>query len=99
MDKKFWKATGIRCLRSFLSVILGARTGNVLITEIDWKVTLIAAISATFWIFIACIIAGLPEVDYEKHIHMSKEEPEDSEVEDYEVFDYGDGEEFVDGEE
>ena len=80
MTKEFWKATGIRCLRSFLSVILGARTGNVLITEIDWKVTLIAAISATFWIFIACIIAGLPEVEYKQHVYMSAEEPEDSEV-------------------
>lgn len=81
MNKQFWKATGIRCLRSFLSVILGARTGNVLITEIDWKVTLIAAISATFWIFIACIIAGLPEVEYQQHIYMSADEPEDSWIE------------------
>ena len=80
MNREFWKATGIRCLRSFISVILGARTGDALITEIDWKVTLIAAASATFWIFLACILAGLPEVDYKKHIYMSAEEPEDSEV-------------------
>lgn len=78
MSKDFWKATGIRCLRSFLSVILGARTGNVLITEIDWKVTLIAAISATFWIFIACIIAGLPEVNYKLNIDMNIPEPDGS---------------------
>ena len=80
-DKAFWKATGIRCLRSFISVILGARTGDALITEIDWKVTLIAAASATFWIFLACLLAGLPEVEYAEHIYMSAEEPSDSYIE------------------
>jgi hypothetical protein len=28
------------------------------------------------------IATGLPEVDYAEHIYMSKEEPEDSEVDD-----------------
>lgn len=63
MDKEFWKATGIRCLRSFLSVIIGAQSVNMLLTEIDWEATLLAAVSTTFWIFLACIYAGLPEVD------------------------------------
>lgn len=63
MDKEFWKATGIRCLRSFISVVMGAQSVNLLLTEIDWKATLLAAISTTFWIFLACIYAGLPEVD------------------------------------
>lgn len=62
-NKTWWKATGIRCLRSFLSVILGAQSANVLITDIDWKTTILAALTTTFWIFIACVIAGLPEVD------------------------------------
>lgn len=68
-SKAFWKATAIRCLRSFLSVILGAQSANLLITEIDWKTTLIAAATATFWIFIACIMAGLPEVRLEKTLY------------------------------
>ena len=63
MDKEFWKATGIRCLRSFISVIIGAQSVSLLLTEIDWKATLLAAASTTFWIFLACIYAGLPEVD------------------------------------
>lgn len=62
MTKEFWKATGVRCLRTFITTIMGVWTGGTLITEIDWKTTLVAAISATVYIFLACILAGLPEV-------------------------------------
>ena len=99
MDRKFWEATGIRALRTFLQVILAVWTAGQLITEVDWKLVLLSAFSSAVYSVLTSILTGLPEVDYEKHIHMSKDEPEDSEVEDYEVFDYGDGEEFVDGEE
>lgn len=99
MDRKFWEATGIRAIRTFLQVVLAVWTAGTLITEVDWKMLLLSAVSASIYSVLTSILTGLPEVDYEKHIHMSKEEPEDSEVEDYEVFDYGDGEEFVDGEE
>lgn len=99
MDKKFWEATAIRALRTFLQVILAVWTAGQLITEVDWKLVLLSAFSSAVYSVLTSILTGLPEVDYEKHIHMSKDEPEDSEVEDYEVFDYGDGEEFVDGEE
>ena len=99
MDKQFWKATAIRAIRTFLQVVLAVWTAGTLITEVDWKMLLLSAVSASIYSVLTSILTGLPEVDYEKHIHMSKEEPDDSEVEDYEVFDYGDGEEFVDGEE
>ena len=89
-SKVFWKATGIRCARSFISVILGAQAGGNLITEIDWKATLILATSTTFYIFLACILAGLPEVKQAELIYMDAEEPVDSWINDYEIFDYGD---------
>lgn len=62
MNKEFWKATAIRCARSFISVIMGVWTVDTLVTEIDWKATLLAAFSTTFYIFLACLLAGLPEV-------------------------------------
>ena len=62
MSKEFWKATGVRCLRTFLTTILGVWTGGQLITEVDWKFTFISAISTTAYIFITCVLAGLPEV-------------------------------------
>ena len=83
MNKEFWKATGIRCLRSFLSVILGAQTGNLtLITDIDWRSTLIAAVSTTFWILIACILAGLPEVNAAATIYALENAPDGDDEED-----------------
>lgn len=77
MDKIFWKATGIRCLRTFLTTILGVWTAGTLITEIDWKATLLAAFSTTVYIFIVCIVGGLPEV---KNTYQYYDEPIDSEV-------------------
>ena len=78
MDKTFWKATAIRLVRTFLTTILGVFTADKLITDVDWRAALLAAFSATFYIFILCVVNGLPEVEYAEHIHMSHEEPEDS---------------------
>lgn len=60
--KQWVKAVAVRCLRTFLSTILGVWTAGTLITDIDWKTTLLAAASSTVYIFIACIVADLPEV-------------------------------------
>lgn len=57
------RATSIRCARTFFTTILGVFTADTLITEIDWPSALLAAISATVYILILCIVAGLPEVD------------------------------------
>ncbi len=80
MDKLFWKATLIRCIRTFLTTVLGVWTAGTLITDVDWKATLIGALSATIYIFIACIVGGLPEVKKERHLYQYYDEPEDSEV-------------------
>ena len=57
------RATAIRCARTFFTTILGVFTADTLITEIDWPSALLAAVSATVYILILCIVAGLPEVD------------------------------------
>ena len=62
-NSKFIKHTAIRCGRTFLTSILGVWTAGTLITQIDWKVTLISAASSTGYIFLICLIGGLPEVD------------------------------------
>lgn len=82
MDKLFWKATGIRCLRTFLTTILGVWTADTFITDIDWKATLLSAFSTTVYIFIACIVGGLPEVKARQSLYQYHDEPEDSEVDD-----------------
>lgn len=80
--KAFWKATLIRCIRTFLTAILGVWTAGTLITEIDWKSTLLAAFSTTVYIFILCIVRGLPEVKNDEYLYMNADEPTDSEVDD-----------------
>lgn len=85
----FWKATAIRCARSFLSVILGAWTGDKLFTDIDWRATLIVAFSTTFYIFLACLYAGLPEVKLNQTLYDLDNVPDEEEDDDIE--EVGDG--------
>ena len=91
MNKDFWKATGIRCLRTFLTTILGCWTAGQMITEVDWKETLIAAASSTMYIFILCVLAGIPEVpschemtDAEAQAWIERDPELQSELEEYE---------------
>lgn len=67
MTKHNWRewlrATAIRCIRTFITTILGVYTAGTIITDIDWPTTLLAAASATVYILLLCIVAGLPEVD------------------------------------
>ena len=63
MDKEFWKAAGIRALRTFIQVILAVWTAGQLITEVDWKFLLLSAFSSAVYSMLTSILAGLPEVD------------------------------------
>ena len=81
MSREFWKASGLRALRTFLQVILATWTAGQLITELNWKVILLSAFSAAVYSILTSILTGLPEVDYAEHVYMSHEEPEDSWIE------------------
>lgn len=81
MNKHFWKATGIRALRTFLQVVLAVWTAGTLITDVDWKMLILSAVSASIYSVLTSLLTGLPEVDYAEHIYMSAEEPEDSWIE------------------
>lgn len=89
----FAKAALIRAVKTFAQAMVAQiGAGSIGITQFDWGTALsISAMAAVLSIFTS--LAGLPEVEYAQHIHMSKDEPEDSEVEDYEVYDYGEEEE------
>jgi uncharacterized membrane protein YkgB len=81
MNKQFWKATGIRAVRTFLQVVLAVWTAGTLITEVDWKMLLLSAVSASIYSVLTSLLTGLPEVDYAQHIYMSADEPADSWIE------------------
>ena len=66
MSEKFkvWaRATAVRCLRTFCVTVIGLFPSGTLITQVDWRFVLVSAISATFLIFLMCVVSGLPEVD------------------------------------
>lgn len=81
MNKQFWKATVIRALRTFLQVILASWTAGTLITQLDIKMILLTAVSASIYSILTSIATGLPEVEYQQHIYMSADEPTDSWIE------------------
>lgn len=81
MNKQFWKATAIRAIRTFLQVVLAVWTAGTLITEVDWKMLLLSAVSASIYSVLTSLLTGLPEVDYAQHIYMSADEPSDSWIE------------------
>ena len=97
----FIKASLIRAVRTMAQTaiaVIGA-TAKVM-SDVNWAMVISASLLAGILSVLTSIATGLPEVEYQRHIYMSADEPEDSEVEDYEVFDYGDGEvEVQDGEE
>lgn len=96
----FIKASLIRAVRTIAQTAVAMIGTATVLSSVDWKVVLSASLLSGILSVLTSIATGLPEVDYQRHIYMSKDEPEDSEVEDYEVFDYGDGEvEVQDGEE
>lgn len=62
MNKDFWKAAGVRALRTFLQVILAVWTAGQLITEVDWRFLLMSAFSSAVYSLLTSILSGLPEV-------------------------------------
>ena len=72
--RTLFKAAAIRATKTFFQTILGVWTAGTLITEIDWKITLLAASSAAVYSIITSIVAGLPEVDDTKIYHRNKDD-------------------------
>ena len=96
----FIKASLIRAVRTIAQTAVAMIGTATVLSSVDWKVVLSASLLSGILSLLTSIATGLPEVEYAHHIHMSKDEPEDSVIDDYEVFDYGDGEvEVQDGEE
>ena len=52
------------------------------ISQVDWVLVISASCLAGILSLLTSVATGLPEVEYANHIYMSKDEPEDAEVED-----------------
>lgn len=81
MTLEFWKAAGIRALRTFIQVILAVWTAGQLITEVDWKLLLLSAFSSAVYSILTSILSGLPEVNLTDTLYALDNEPYDEEEE------------------
>ena len=77
----FWKAAGVRALRTFIQVILAVWTAGQLITEVDWKMVLLSAFSASVYSLLTSILAGLPEVNTLNTLYALDNEPDEEDEE------------------
>ena len=57
----WWKAAGVRALKTFAQCCLGMIPAAVTITQVDWKTVLGTALLASL-LSLLTSIAGLPEV-------------------------------------
>lgn len=78
MTKDFWKATGIRAIRTVCQTAVAMIGTSAVLTDVDWKMVASASILSGILSVLTSIATGLPEVEYAEHIYMSEEEPEDS---------------------
>ena len=59
--------------------VIGA-TAKVM-SDVNWAMVISASLLAGILSILTSIATGLPEVEYQRHIYMSAEEPEDSWIE------------------
>ena len=90
MTKDFFRYASIRALRTICQTAIAMIGTAAVMSDVNWFMVLSASALSGILSVLTSIATGLPEVDYAEHIHMSKEEPEDSWIDEYEVFDYGD---------
>lgn len=65
MSIRWWKAAGIRAIKTFFQTFVATIGTSALIEEVNWKLVLSAAALAAV-LSLATSVAGLPELEEEK---------------------------------
>lgn len=78
----FIKASLVRCCRTIAQAAISIIGTSVVLSDVDWSIVVSASILAGILSILTSVATGLPEVDYQEHLHMSMDEPEDAEVRD-----------------
>jgi hypothetical protein len=76
----FFRATSIRALRTICQTAIAVIGTSAVMSDVNWPMVLSASALSGILSVLTSIATGLPEVEYQQHIYMSAEEPEDSEV-------------------
>lgn len=80
MDRNFFRYSLLRMARTIAQCAIATIGSAAVLSDVDWNVVISASLLAGLLSILTSIATGLPEVEYAQHIHMSHEEPEDSEV-------------------
>lgn len=78
----FIKASLIRCIRTICQTAVAVIGTAFVLSDVNWWAVVSASLLAGILSILTSVATGLPEVEYEQHLHMSVDEPEDAEVND-----------------
>lgn len=76
----FIKASLIRAIRTICQTAVAVIGTAFVLTEVDWIAVISASLLAGILSILTSVATGLPEVEYEQHLYMSADEPDDAEV-------------------
>lgn len=77
---KFIKASIVRAIRTICQTAVAVIGTAFVLSDVNWWVVVSASVLAGILSILTSVATGLPEVEYEHHLYMSAEEPEDAEV-------------------
>lgn len=78
----FIKASLIRCIRTICQTAVAVIGTAFVLSDVNWWAVVSASLLAGILSILTSVATGLPEVEYEEHLHMSVDEPSDAEVRD-----------------
>lgn len=76
----FIKASLIRAIRTICQTAVAVIGTAFVLADVNWWAVVSASLLAGILSILTSIATGLPEAEFEEHIYMSEDEPEDSEV-------------------